>query len=69
MRQDGARQLDQARVAMAQRDASWQAQDAKLRGEMDAQAKRFKTRWRVVMFLWLVVFVAVAADLALALAK
>ncbi len=69
VRHDGAQQLDQARVAMAQRDASWQAQDAKLRAEMEAQAKRFKTRWRVVMLLWLIVFVAVAADLALALAK
>lgn len=69
IRQEGSWQLDQARVAMAQRDASWQAQDAKLRAEMDAQARRFKTRWRIAIALWVLFFLAVAADLALALTK
>lgn len=69
VRQEGAYHLDQAHVSMAQRDAHWQAQDAKLREEMEAQAKRFKLRWRIAIALWILVAIGVAADLAIAVGR
>ncbi|MEZ4393499.1 MAG: hypothetical protein R3A48_20715 [Polyangiales bacterium] len=69
VRQEGAYHLDQARLSMAQRDASWQAQESKLREEMAAQSKRFKLRWGIAIALWLLVAIGVAADLALAFGR
>jgi hypothetical protein len=68
-RQEGAYYLEQARGEHAQREGGWRAHEAKLREESAAQEKRHKTRWRVAIALWVLFFLVVAADLALAFAR
>lgn len=67
--QEGAYNVEQARAMMAQREAGWQAHDAKQKQEIAEQARRHKRRWGVAIALWVIVLLAVAADLALALRR
>jgi hypothetical protein len=51
---------------MAQQEAMWRAQDAKRQQEMAELTKKHTVRWRVAIGLWVVVFLAVAAEMLLA---
>lgn len=65
-RQESAWHLEQARGAMAQREAEWKAREAALQAAQAAQAKRHRLRWGIAIALWLLVAIGVAADIALA---
>ncbi len=59
-------QGEQARGMMAQQESQWRAQDQRRQQELEAQAQRHTKRWRIAIGLWVLFFVAVAADLLLA---
>lgn len=64
--QDAWAQAEQLRGMMTQQDQMWRAQDAKRQQAMDELKRRHTVRWRIAIGLWVVFFLAVAADLLLA---
>ncbi len=52
---------------MAQQEAMWRQQDARRQQEIAELTRKHTVRWRVAIGLWVVLFGAVAVDLALAL--
>lgn len=67
LQQEAWGQSEQLRGMMAQQEAMWRAQDSKRQQEMAELTKKHTVRWRVAIGLWVVVFLAVAADLLLAM--
>ncbi len=64
-RREAWQQIEQMRASMAQTDGAWQGRVAKLEADAAATAKRHRRRWMVAIVLWVVFFLAVAADIAL----
>lgn len=59
-------QQEQARGMMAQQEQMWRSQDHKRSQEMEELKRTHTKRWRIAVGLWVVFFLAVAADLLLA---
>ena len=63
----GVLHAEQERAHREQREAAERSQREQAAREQSAKDAKTRTRWRVAMALWALLFVAVAADLALAL--
>ncbi len=66
MQQEAWGQQEQTRGMMAQQEQMWRSQDHKRSQEMEELKRKHTTRWRIAIGLWVVFFLAVAADLLLA---
>ena len=66
MQQEAWTQGEQLRGMLAQQEAMWRAQDAKRQQELAELTRKHTVRWRIAIGLWVVFFVAVVADLLLA---
>jgi len=64
-RREAWQQIEQMRVTLGQTEAAWQGRVAKLEADAAAVAKRHRRRWIVAIVLWVIFFLAVAADIAL----
>ena len=66
MQQEAWTQSEQLRGMLAQQESMWRAQDAKRQEELAVLTRRHTVRWRIAIGLWVVFFLAVVADLLLA---
>jgi hypothetical protein len=66
LQQDSWAQAEQLRGMLAQQEGMWRAQDARRQQAMTDVERKHTVRWRVAIGLWVLFFVAVAADLLLA---
>ena len=67
MQHEAWTQSEQLRGMLAQQESIWRAQDAKRQEELAVLTRRHTVRWRIAIGLWVVFFLAVLADLLLAL--
>jgi hypothetical protein len=67
LQQDAWGQSEQLRGMMAQQEQMWRSQDRKRSEEMEALKRKHTVRWRIAIGLWVLFFLAVGADLLLAM--